>query len=165
MAMVIVALGANLPSRLYGEPAQTLGQVVARLADCSLAVRRCSRWYVSPPWPPSGQPWYVNGVVLCESVASPERILTDLHRLEAELGRQRLHPNQARALDLDLIDYGGRVALAGSWPLLPHPRLADRAFVLHPLADVAPDWRDPRDGRSLDQLLADLDPASICMPL
>ncbi|GAB5470790.1 MAG: 2-amino-4-hydroxy-6-hydroxymethyldihydropteridine diphosphokinase [Rhodospirillales bacterium] len=163
MVMLIVALGANLPSRRFGNPARTLGGVVDLLPGYSLTPRRRSHWYRSPPWPPSGQPWYVNGVLLCETLMAPDQVMHALHDLESDLGRRRQHPNQARSLDLDLIDYGGMVSGGDSWPSLPHPRLESRAFVLRPLADVAPDWRNPRDGRKLGDLLAALDPQEVCL--
>lgn len=164
MARVIIAFGANLPSGRFGEPLATLEAVKRLLPLRGIAVRACSRWYRSPPWPPSGQPWYLNGVACCESLLEPGRLLAALHALEAEAGRLRQHPNQARPLDLDLIDYGGRVAAGGAWPRLPHPRLQERSFVLQPLAEVVPDWRDPREGRPLSALLAALPADALCRP-
>ncbi len=160
--MVIVAFGANLPSGRFGAPKATLEAALRLLPMRGIALRACSRWYHSPPWPPSGQPWYLNGVALCESLLPPDVLLSQLHELEAATGRRRQHPNQARPLDLDLIDHGGRVTNGADWPRLPHPRLQDRAFVLQPLAEVAPNWRDPRDGRSLSTLLAALPEDQLC---
>ncbi len=79
-----------------------------------------------------------------------------LHRTETSFGRQRAKKNAPRTLDLDLIDYDGRVEEGP--PVLPHPRLADRAFVLVPLADIAPDWRHPKSGQSIAELIAVLPP-------
>lgn len=76
-----------------------------------------------------------------------------LHAVEAEFGRERRVPNAPRPLDLDLIDYEGRVESPLAGPILPHPRAAERAFVLAPLLDVAPDWRDPVSGRLGRELL------------
>jgi 2-amino-4-hydroxy-6-hydroxymethyldihydropteridine diphosphokinase len=78
-----------------------------------------------------------------------------LHRIESDYGRTRsAKRNAPRTLDLDLIDYDGRVEEGP--PLLPHPRLADRAFVLIPLSDIAPDWRHPVTGHSVTELVAAL---------
>ncbi|MBC6405025.1 MAG: 2-amino-4-hydroxy-6-hydroxymethyldihydropteridine diphosphokinase [Rhodospirillales bacterium] len=159
-----VAFGANLPSFRGGTPRDSLEAAIALLPARGIAPRVCSRWYRSPPWPSSGQPWYVNGVVLCETLLPPEAVMTALHELEEAFGRRRRHPNQARPLDLDLIDYGGRVTRAEDWPRLPHPRLQDRAFVLRPLAEVAPGWRDPRNGTAVADLLTTL-PEDGCWPL
>jgi 2-amino-4-hydroxy-6-hydroxymethyldihydropteridine diphosphokinase len=123
-----------------------------------------SRLYESPPWPlPSEQPWYVNAVARIETALDPEALLAHLHAIEREFGRVRGNRNEARTLDLDLLDYDGRRRARD--PALPHPRLADRAFVLFPLRDVAPDWRHPADGRTLADLANALPADTICRPL
>jgi 2-amino-4-hydroxy-6-hydroxymethyldihydropteridine diphosphokinase len=112
-----------------------------------------SSWWESAPIPPDPRsPPFVNGVALLEGKATPEALLAALHAIEDEAGRARPYPNAPRVLDLDLIDHGGRVQ-AGP-PVLPHPRAPDRAFVLRPLAEVAPRWVHP----VLQQSLADLLP-------
>lgn len=116
---------------------------------------RRSRWWTGPPVPPSDQPWYVNGVAAVQTDVPAAELLGLLHRVEAEFGRVRSVPNAARPLDLDLLDYAGRVDPVGP-PVLPHPRLTDRAFVLLPLAEVAPDWRHPASGVPLAALIAAL---------
>jgi len=118
-------------------------------------VRR-SPWYRSPPLPASAQPWYVNGVALVETKHSPADLLALLHRIEARFGRMRGEANAERSIDLDLLDYEGRVSIAGDPLVLPHPRLHERAFVLLPLRDVAPDWRHPRLGLTIADLVAAL---------
>jgi 2-amino-4-hydroxy-6-hydroxymethyldihydropteridine diphosphokinase len=82
-----------------------------------------------------------------------------LHQTEGAFGRWRTTPNAPRTLDLDLLDYDGRVQQGP--PQLPHPRMETRAFVLFPLRDVAPDWRHPISGLGLTQLIAKLPPAKI----
>ena len=77
--------------------------------------------------------------------------------VEAEFGRRRTVPNAARPIDLDLLDYHGEIAPSGPGrAILPHPRMIGRAFVLRPLADLAPDWRHPVTGQSIGELLAAL---------
>ena len=123
-----------------------------------------SRLFESPPWPqPSDQPWYVNAVARIETALAPEKLLARLHDIEREFGRVRGVANEARTLDLDLLDYDGLVR-AGA-PTLPHPRLADRAFVLLPLRDVAPEWRHPNGFGALDALIAGLPADTICRVL
>ncbi len=95
-----------------------------------------------------------------ELAADPADLLAALLRIEAEAGRERGVPNAARTLDLDLIDSGGQVRAAPD-PVLPHPRLHQREFVLRPLRDVAPFWRHPRLGRSVTALLAGLPPQDV----
>ena len=115
-----------------------------------------SRLYRSPAWPPdSGAPDYLNGMLMGEWAGSAEGLLETLLSVESQLGRIRTEPNAPRTVDLDLIDLGGKV-IDNLFLTLPHPRMADRAFVLLPLRDVAPDYVHP-DGRSIDALLAGVD--------
>jgi len=163
--MILLALGANLPSERFGSPLRTLEAALALLQARGIAVVGHSRWYESAPLPPSDQPWYVNGVVALASAVEPGPLLTLLHGVEAELGRVRGEANAARPVDLDLIDYQGSTSEPGGWPVLPHPLMQDRAFVLLPLADVAPGWRHPRSGASLAELMVALPPDQLCRPL
>jgi 2-amino-4-hydroxy-6-hydroxymethyldihydropteridine diphosphokinase len=88
---------------------------------------------------------------------SPDALLAEWHAVEAAFGRARTVPNAARPIDLDLLDFQGEIAAGGlGMATLPHPRMAERAFVLRPLADLAPDWRHPITGRSVGDLLAAL---------
>jgi len=98
----------------------------------------------------------VNGVASVATALEPVALLALLHGVEAEFGRVRGARNEARLLDLDLLAYGDRRREGPEPPLLPHPRLADRAFVLLPLAEVAPDWRHPVSRDSVRQLIARL---------
>jgi 2-amino-4-hydroxy-6-hydroxymethyldihydropteridine diphosphokinase len=149
----LIGLGANLPSS-YGEPPATLRAALNRLAKAGPSVTRRSRFWHSAPVPLSDQPWYVNAVAALETDLPPERLLALLHEVEAEFGRVRSVVNAPRLIDLDLLAYGREIRTEGA-PLLPHPRLAERAFVLLPLSDIAPDWRHP-DGRPLAALIEGL---------
>lgn len=155
-APILVALGANLPSDRYGSPRQTLEAALAELERRGVRVLRRSRWYESAPVPRSDQPWYVNGVAAVETGLGPDALLALLHRVEAEFGRIRGVRNAPRLIDLDLIAYGNEVRPGPEGPILPHPRAAERAFVLLPLAEVAPGWRLPGDGRTVEALIAGL---------
>lgn len=157
-----VALGANLPSERFGPPRVTLSAALDMLAHRGLAIGARSSWYESAPVPASDQPWFVNAVVRLDRPPEPAQLLKVLHALETELGRVRSVRNAARAVDLDLIDAGGRVSADGTWPVLPHPRLHERAFVLMPLKEIAPDWRHPSCGTHIDALLAALPPGQTC---
>jgi 2-amino-4-hydroxy-6-hydroxymethyldihydropteridine diphosphokinase len=119
-----------------------------------------SRWYRTAPIPPSGQPDYVNGVVRLEDTADPAWLLARLQAIEQLAGRVRGAPNAARTLDLDIIAVDD-VLRDEPDPVLPHPRAHERAFVLVPLADVAPDWRHPRLGRTAGELVSMLPPQGI----
>ncbi len=154
--MILIAIGANLPDR-HGRPPQAgcVAAAAALGALPGLALVRVSAWYRSAPLPPSAQPAYVNGVVRLHGEADAAALLARLHTLEAAWGRVRGERNAARPLDLDLIDLNGQLRDAPD-PVLPHPRAHERAFVLLPLADVAPDWVHPRLGLSVAALLAGL---------
>lgn len=140
--MILIGLGANLPSPDHGPPKATLEAALAALEERGVRVCRRSRWYSSAPVPPSDQPRFVNAVVAVETALSPEALLAALHAVERAFGRRRTVSNAARPIDLDLLAYGAQVRTDAA-PILPHPRLAERAFVVLPLCDVAPDWRHP----------------------
>jgi 2-amino-4-hydroxy-6-hydroxymethyldihydropteridine diphosphokinase len=161
---ILIGLGANLPGR-HGSPRQACEAALTMLEAEGVRVVRRSRWYESAPVPPSGQPWYVNGVVAVETALAPADLLALLHRIEAAFGRERRERNEARVLDLDLLAYGTRVNDGPGSPLLPHPRLAERAFVLLPLAEVAPGWIDPRSGRPVADLIAALPAGQTAKPM
>jgi len=151
-----VALGANLPSP-WGPPRATLEAALVRLQDTEIRLVRQSSWYETAPVPDLDQPWYVNAVVELATTLDPGALLARLHQIEAAFGRVRRERWEARAIDLDLIDQDGIVS-AGPEPILPHPRMAERAFVLIPLAEVAPAWRHPVNGRPIAGLIAALPP-------
>lgn len=154
--VILVAIGANLPDAAGREALATCRWAADKL-DALPGMRRrgLSRWYASRPVPDSGQPDYVNGVALLEGDVPPDVLLERLHGIESAAGRVRSAPNAARTLDLDLVAYGDLV-LPGPSPVLPHPRAHLRGFVLAPLRDVAPGWRHPVIGASVEVLLARL---------
>lgn len=152
--VILIAIGSNLPSPALGMPAQICERALRRLDSGDIHLCAISRFFESAPVPASDQPWYVNAVARVDTALSPADLLTRLHAVEQAFGRVRRQVNEARVLDLDLLDYNGQRNEGA--PLLPHPRMAQRAFVLLPLRDVAPDWRHPVDGRSLDDLIAAL---------
>lgn len=162
--MILIGIGANLPSPGYGEPRATCGAALTALAAADLVIAARSRWYRSAPVPPSDQPWYVNAVVRVQTAHGPAQLLSLLLATEQAFGRRRGEPNAARILDLDLLAYGDMVieeGAKGSRPpmTLPHPRLQERAFVLLPMRDVAAGWRHPVSGASLEELIRALDKA------
>jgi 2-amino-4-hydroxy-6-hydroxymethyldihydropteridine diphosphokinase len=153
---VFIALGANLPSEI-GSPQQTLEVTLQRLQERRVTVVARSPWYASEPVPPSDQPWFINGVAEVATDMKPSELLALLHEIEASLGRVRVKRWEARVVDLDLLDYRGRID-AGPSPILPHPSMTVRAFVLLPLRDIAPHWRDPVGGRDVQSLIEALPP-------
>jgi 2-amino-4-hydroxy-6-hydroxymethyldihydropteridine diphosphokinase len=156
--MILIALGANLPS-WAGAPDETLRAALGSLAGRGIAVERQSRFYRSEAWPDPSDPPYVNAVARVDTRLPPARLLRVLQDIQREFGRVRGERNAPRTLDLDILDYDGRIEQGD--PELPHPRMAERAFVLVPLRDVAPEWRHPISGRSVSDLIADLAPAKL----
>ncbi|MSO75080.1 MAG: 2-amino-4-hydroxy-6-hydroxymethyldihydropteridine diphosphokinase [Alphaproteobacteria bacterium] len=164
--MIVIALGANLPTEAHGSPEAGLAAALAVMPAYGIKIVRQSRLYRSAPVPPSGQPWYVNAVAVVETTLGPRALLAALLAIETCFGRVRSGRNDARVLDLDLLDHDGQI---GRWPAegtrpaldLPHPRLTTRAFVLMPLAALAPDWRHPVTGTAIGALIAALAPDQV----
>ena len=177
----IGALGANLPSD-EGNAVLTLRAALAILhADPDISITAVSRIWTTPAHPPGSGPDYANAAFLLRTPLTAEALLARFHRIEADFGRDRRSGRwSARALDLDLIDLGGRIApdtrTVEDWIrlpaarqrveapdrlILPHPRMQDRGFVLGPLAEIAPGWRHPLTGRSVAGMLEDLGPAGL----
>jgi 2-amino-4-hydroxy-6-hydroxymethyldihydropteridine diphosphokinase len=137
----------------------TLKAALNELTRRGVEVCQLSPWYRSAPVPASEQPWFDNAVVEVATDLPADRLLAVLHEVEEIFGRARSTPNAARLIDLDLLDFRGEIAPEGPGKAtLPHPRLAARAFVLRPLADLAPDWRHPVSGISIGELSRALPP-------
>ena len=152
-ADIFIGIGANLASARHGPPLDTCRAALPAMEAAGIRIIACARWYQSRPVPPSDQPPYINGVVRVATDLAPRPLLDALHAVEAAFGRVRRERNAARVLDLDLLAYGDRVADDPEGPILPHPRMHERAFVLRPLAELAPDWRHPRLGVEISDLL------------
>ena len=140
---IIVAVGGNLAD---GEERlrEALDAALTALPAEGLQLVRRSRFWRSAAWPDASDPPFLNVVVLVETSLDSARTLAALHRVETLFGRTRGRSNAPRTLDLDLIAFGRQVC-AGP-VVLPHPRAAERAFVMGPLAELAPDWRHPVTG-------------------
>ncbi|MDG4649031.1 2-amino-4-hydroxy-6-hydroxymethyldihydropteridine diphosphokinase [Roseibacterium sp. SDUM158017] len=176
-SLALVALGSNLPAGGL-MPAAAVSRAMDLLEDRTRTALRRSRLWRTPAFPPGAGPPFVNAAAALDWGGAAEDLLAILHGIEAAFGRQRSLRWEARIMDLDLLALGDKVlpdrveferwsglsgdAAAAMTPdrlILPHPRLAERAFVLAPLADVAPDWRHPVTGDSVSAILAAL-PAS-----
>lgn len=163
--MILIALGSNLPHPQIGPPAAVLDAALDEMTASGLRVLLVSRYFASAPVPASDQPWYVNAAASLETDLSAPELLQSLHRIEAAFGRERGEVNAARVLDLDLLAYGDEVTGEQEALRLPHPRLQERAFVLLPLLDIAPDWRHPVSGRSVREMAAALPEEQRIQPL
>ncbi|SRR5258706_2172146 len=156
---VYVALGTNVGDRLAN-----LDAALAAF-PATIAVKAQSAIYETEPWGFTNQPAFLNMVVRGETDLSPLELLTYLKRLEQTLGRKPTFRNGPRLIDLDILFYDDLVI--DTPPLvIPHPRLHERAFVLVPLADVAPELVHPVLGRSVSQLveMADRQGVSLFRP-
>jgi 2-amino-4-hydroxy-6-hydroxymethyldihydropteridine diphosphokinase len=151
--MIAIALGANLESKA-GAPSATLRAALAALLENGVRVVAVSPFYRTPAWPDPRDPQYVNAVAVVATTLGPRELLAELEQTETRFGRKRSVKNAPRTLDLDIVDYDSRIGEGP--PVLPHPRMRDRAFVLVPLADVAPGWRHPVSGESVEDLIAAL---------
>ncbi|WP_153131484.1 2-amino-4-hydroxy-6-hydroxymethyldihydropteridine diphosphokinase [Dechloromonas hortensis] len=141
MNTAYIALGANL-----GDPAATVRAAFAALANLPHSrLVRSSSLYRTAPVGLTEQPEFINAAAALETTLAPEALLDALFDIEARFGRQRAERNGPRTLDLDLLLYAD-LELDLPRLTLPHPRLHLRAFVLQPLAEIAPDLRLPRRG-------------------
>ncbi len=146
-----IAFGANLPF-LESTPEHTIIAAVNTLKGRGVVVLGFSRLWQSPSWPDPNEPSYVNAVAEITTRLPPFPLLNALRTVERRFGRQRDIRNAPRTLDIDVISYE-RLNLRTKHLILPHPRMAQRAFVLLPLKDVAPHWRHPETGQSLTYLI------------
>ena len=136
-----MALGSNRPGDHASSDA-LLEMAVSRFPEAGLPVLARSRWWKSAAWPDPNGYEYRNGVAIVEANGPASAVLEALFAIERSFGRIRGAPNAPRTLDLDLIAFGREVSDEPGLSL-PHPRAADRLFVMGPLTEIAPGWRHP----------------------
>lgn len=144
-----IALGGNIPGH-WGDPKQTFERAIREIEHAGLAVVARSGLFLTRPVGRAGQPDYLNAVVAVRGAIAPAALLRLLKRIETAAGRRVTGRWGPRPLDLDILDFGGRILgnpsrarVRGSL-VLPHPEMEDRAFVLTPLVEVSPKWQHPR---------------------
>ena len=154
--MILIALGANLPSS-YGSPVQTLAAAKVELEARGVKILQSSRTWLTEPVPfDEGQDWFHNEVIEVETELSPRDLLSLMHNIEKDFGRTRHKKNEARLLDLDLIAYRDEVIEADETIMVPHPRMHKRLFVLKPLEDIAKNWNHPIKQQTVAEMLQGL---------
>jgi 2-amino-4-hydroxy-6-hydroxymethyldihydropteridine diphosphokinase len=156
MPLAAIALGSNLASE-FGDPATNLHEAVRRIAALG-QVRAVSRFLETEPVGYTDQPNFQNAALLLDTDLEPLELMRGLLAIEREMGRDRslAPPKGPRIIDLDLLLLDD-VVIATPELKLPHPALAERRFVLDPLAEIAPKFVDPLSGHTVAELLAQLD--------
>ena len=151
-AIALIGLGSNLGDRR----ANLEGAIVALAVSPGVQIRWVSAFRdTEPVGGPPGQGPYLNAAAALETTLAPDELLRVLQAIEARFGRVRTVRWGERTLDLDLLLFGDRIIETAELTV-PHPRLAERRFVLEPLVEVAPDAVDPRTGRTVSELLVEL---------
>ena len=150
MTRVAIALGSNL-----GDREDYLRSALDALRS-SIDRLRVSTFHDTAPVGVGPQPTFLNAAAVGETSISARALLDTLLAVERDLGRERPFPGAPRTLDLDLILYGDAIIDEAPSLIVPHPRFRERRFVLEPLAEIAPDWRDPITGQTVEELLRTL---------
>jgi 2-amino-4-hydroxy-6-hydroxymethyldihydropteridine diphosphokinase len=157
--MIIIALGSNL-SGPWGSPDKTLRRALCEMRHHNIRVKVVSQFMNSVPFGVKNQPDFVNAVAVVATVLPPDSLMRALHMIERRSGRKRLKRWGPRTLDLDLLDYRSlrrQPKRNTIKPLvLPHQGIAERDFVLVPLAEIAPGWKHPVTHRSAAFMLRQL---------
>ena len=139
---IIIGIGGNIKSDDGSHPIHVAMKAIKRFEDYSIKVIKQSSWYVSEPIPKSDQPNFFNCIVFANTILNELNVLKALHKIEYALGRRRKIVNEARVIDLDLIDYSNKI-LTNKKIIIPHPRAHKRRFVMEPLAELDPNWVHP----------------------
>ena len=149
---IIIGIGGNIKSEDGTHPIKVAKKAIAYFKDYAIKVTKQSSWYESEPIPKSQQPNFFNCIVFANTLLSELEVLKSLHKIENKLGRTRKIVNEARVIDLDLIDYSNKI-LTNDEITIPHPRAHTRRFVMEPLAELDPNWFHPILKKNVTKIL------------
>ena len=149
---IFVSIGSNLRGHMNNSK-NIMDIVFFNLSSAGLRVRYASKIYISKPMPSGLGPLFYNRVISIKSNLNPIEIMKILKRIERTYSRRSKLRNSPRVLDLDILDYKGRIINKGNILQIPHPRMGKRDFILKPLHDLSPYWTDPINGKPIKSLI------------
>ena len=155
MKTVYIGLGSNL-----GDRAANLAEARRRMQERGITISRESSIFETAPRDIVDQPRFLNQVVQATTDCLPRQLMTRLLRMERDMGRRRSVPKGPRNIDLDILYYGDSLVTIQGLEI-PHPRIRERRFVLEPMAELAPDLRDVRQGLTIRQMLVEVADQSV----
>ena len=153
--MIYIGIGSNLNGKNNETPLQNCKKALVELKK-EVNICKISSWYKSEPIPVSNQPWFINGVIEISTDKSSLDLLEFILSIEKVFGRVREKKNEARILDLDIIDYKKKILYIKNKLIIPHPRMHERSFVLQPLSELNPKWIHPIKKKGIKELIRNL---------
>ena len=157
---IIIGIGGNLYSSNGLHPIEIGKKAIKAMKSMSINVEKQSNWYRSDPIPKSDQPKFFNSVIIAKTSLNELDVLKSLHKIEDNLGRLRQNRNEARVIDLDLIDYSSKI-LESENIKIAHPRAHLRRFVMEPLFEIEKNWVHPILKLNITDILSQLDTQEI----
>jgi 2-amino-4-hydroxy-6-hydroxymethyldihydropteridine diphosphokinase len=148
LKIAYLGLGSNLGNRL-----RNLEDAIERLCSSDVRVLRMSSIYETAPRDLTDQPWFLNQVIEAETSLFPRQLHARVKKIERELGRKPSRPKGPRLIDIDILLFGAAIISTPDLEI-PHPRMAERRFVLEPLAELVPELRQPGARRTVREMLA-----------
>ena len=153
--MIYIGIGSNLNGKNNETPLQNCKKALIELKK-EVNICKISSWYKSEPIPVSNQPWFINGIIEISTNKSSLDLLEFILSIEKVYGRVREKKNEARILDLDIIDYKKKILYIKNKLIIPHPRMHERSFVLQPLSELNPKWMHPIKKKGIKELIRNL---------